>query len=229
MKHDPLPIKENIPNQWVKQPILYKKLGMAQAKKLSKELANFAKDNDLSVQIAGKQYMQVEGWQFIGTQMGLTDVVQSCDPVSTDDPKEVKYKAEVIVINQNGTIISRGFAFASNKENKKRSFEEYAVASMAQTRAIGKAYRNFLAWIVKMAGYEPTPYEEVDKEKMETDLSKAKQNLVKTFTDYGITESSEMIRVIEVAIGKTIIETTDEVYKVKGYLDELQKDENETN
>ena len=33
---------------------------------------------------------------------------------------------------------------------------------MAQTRAIGKAYRNILAWIIRAAGYEPTPAEEMD-------------------------------------------------------------------
>ena len=33
---------------------------------------------------------------------------------------------------------------------------------MAQTRAISKAYRNILAWIIRAAGYEPTPAEEMD-------------------------------------------------------------------
>lgn len=202
--------------------LLYKKLGMAQAKKLANELKKFAADNRLSVNIAGKDYMQVEGWQFIGTQMGLTDIVQNCERVETEDPKEVKYRSEVTVINQNGTVISRGFAFASNKEQKKKSFEEYAVASMAQTRAIGKAYRNFLAWIVKMAGYEATPYEEVDREKMETDLSKAKQNLVKAFSEAGVSDSTEMITAIEVATGKTTIDTVDDVNKVMAYLKETE-------
>jgi hypothetical protein len=33
---------------------------------------------------------------------------------------------------------------------------------MAQTRAIGKAYRNLLAWLMKAAGFEATPAEEMD-------------------------------------------------------------------
>ena len=33
--------------------------------------------------------------------------------------------------------------------------------SMAQTRALGKAYRMALGWIMKMAGYEATPAEEM--------------------------------------------------------------------
>jgi hypothetical protein len=52
-------------------------------------------------------------------------------------------------------------AICSNKEMSKKGFDEYAIASMAQTRAIGKAYRNKMAFIMKMAGYEATPAEEV--------------------------------------------------------------------
>ena len=37
----------------------------------------------------------------------------------------------------------------------------YAKKSMAQTRAISKAYRSCLAWVAVLAGFEPTPYEEM--------------------------------------------------------------------
>ncbi|TAL08201.1 MAG: hypothetical protein EPO02_13520 [Nitrospirae bacterium] len=193
---------------------------MAVAKKQAQELTKFARANQLSVNIAGKQYMHVEGWQFIGTLNGLTDIVQTCERVPTEG-KEIKYKAVVEIINQNGTVISRGFAFASNLEKKKTSFEEYAVASMAQTRAIGKAYRNFLAWIVKMAGYEATPFEEIDKDKMESDLGKAKQNVFKALKDAGYTDSSEMVKIIEVATHKSVIENVTDAHKVLKYLEEL--------
>lgn len=195
-------------------PILYEKISLERAKELGEQLAKFCQDNNLLVDIAGKKYMQVEGWQFIGTQLGLTDIVKYCDKAEDAGEKEIKYKAVVEIINQNGTVISKGFAFASNKERKKTSFEEYAIASMAQTRAVGKAYRNFLAWIVKMTGYEPTPVEEVDKEQMETDLSKLKQKVVKALHERGITESENMIRVIQETIGKATIETADEAYKI---------------
>lgn len=210
-----------------KPPVLYKKLSMSQAKRQGAELAKFAKANNLSIDIAGKEYMQVEGWQFVGTLNGLTDIVKSCFRITEAEQlldKEIKYRAEVEIINQTGTVISRGIAYASNKEKKKTSFEEYAVASMAQTRAIGKAYRNFLAWIVKMAGYEATPYEEVDKEKMETDLSKAKRNLVEELKINGFVSSTQMIEVIETATRKSTIDNIDDVNKVKSYLKEVSDD-----
>lgn len=196
--------------------VLYERLSMDKAKKLAKQLQKFAEDNRLSVEIAGKQYMQAEGWQFIGTHMGLTDIIESCD--KTDSKDEIQYKASVIVINQQGTIISRGIAYCSNKESKRKGFEEYAIASMAQTRAIGKAYRNFLAWIVKMAGYEATPYDEIDPDKMESDLSKGKQKVLKKLTDLGITDTSAMMDKIEEVAGKRSLDTIEDVNGVLALL-----------
>ena len=62
---------------------------------------------------------------------------------------------------KDGKVVARGFALCSNKEAIKKSFDEYAVLSMAQTRAIGKAYRNLIGWVMKLSGYEGTPSEEV--------------------------------------------------------------------
>lgn len=194
---------------------LYQALTMNRAKKIADELVKFVKANGLSADIAGKEYLFAEAWQFIGeTQMGLTQVVQSCEPVKTDNDREIKYKAVVEILNQQGTVVSRGFAFCSNLENKKKSFEEYAIASMAQTRAIGKAYRNILAWIVKMAGYEAMPAEEANKEQLENDLSKIKRNVIKAFNEAGITDSTEMIEMIQGSIGKATIDNYDEAMTV---------------
>lgn len=200
---------------------LYTALSMQKAKKLAGELTRFLDDNKLVMHIAGRKYVPVEGWQFLGeTQLGLTSVITECDPVPTEG-KEIKYKAVVEVMNQQGTVISRGFAWCSNSEKKKRTFEEYAVASMAQTRAIGKAYRNILAWIVKLGGYEATPFEEVDKDRMEDDLSKVKAQVFKTFKDNGINDSGEMIDIIKRATGKEIIENSDEAMSVIGEIESL--------
>ena len=58
--------------------------------------------------------------------------------------------------------MSKGVAICSNKEANKRQWDEYAICSMAQTRATGKAFRNLLSWIMKAAGFEATPAEEMD-------------------------------------------------------------------
>jgi hypothetical protein len=73
-----------------------------------------------------------------------------------------------------GQLVATGIALCSNAEKTKRYFDEYAILSMAQTRAIGKAYRNLLAWLMKAAGFEATPAEEMDFAKDETPTKKPK-------------------------------------------------------
>ena len=54
---------------------------------------------------------------------------------------------------------------------------------MAQTRAIGKAYRNLLAWLMKAAGFEATPAEEMDFVHEEPKKSKPVQEVVAEIID----------------------------------------------
>lgn len=136
-------------------------------------MANFAttlkefivKRNLYSV-IKSKNYVNVEGWEFAGASLGIFPVVKWCERVKDEVPEgmasdELKYKARVeLVMISSGKVVGAGEAICSNKEASKRGFDEYAIASMAQTRAIGKAFRNQFAWLMKMAGYEPTPAEE---------------------------------------------------------------------
>jgi hypothetical protein len=118
--------------------------------------------NKLYTTIVGKNYAHVEGWQFAGGIMGLFPKVKAVENLSSGN--ELKWKAEVEIIDRrSGAVVSTGFAVCSNKENRKKSFDEYAILSMAQTRAIGKAYRNLLGWVMKLAGYEGTPSEEMKK------------------------------------------------------------------
>ena len=133
-----------------------------QMTELAGVLKNHIVKNKLYTTIVGKNYAHVEGWQFAGGMMGLFPRVVEVTDLSKG--VEFKWSAKVEIINlQNDKVVSTGFAICSNKENKKKSFDEYAVMSMAQTRAIGKAYRNMLGWVMKLAGYEGTPSEEMRK------------------------------------------------------------------
>jgi len=39
--------------------------------------------------------------------------------------------------------------------------DEFSIRSMCHTRTIGKAYRTTLSWVMKLAGFEPTPLEDM--------------------------------------------------------------------
>lgn len=128
---------------------------------LAVDLAKFIKENKLFHNIQGKEFVNVEGWQYAGSRLGILPIVEELTNIS--DEHEMKYQAKVKLLNlRTEQIVGSGFAICSNKESGKKYYQEFAIASMAQTRAIGKAYRNILAWIIRAAGYEPTPAEEMD-------------------------------------------------------------------
>jgi hypothetical protein len=128
---------------------------------LATDVARFIRENKLFLHLQGKEYVNVEGWQYAGSRLGILPIVEELTNLS--DGQEVKYQSRVRLLNlRNEQIVGSGFAICSNKEPGKKYFQEFAVASMAQTRAIGKAYRNILAWLIRAAGYEPTPAEEME-------------------------------------------------------------------
>ncbi|QNP53979.1 hypothetical protein H9L05_00895 [Hymenobacter qilianensis] len=128
---------------------------------LATDLAKFIKDNKLTTTVQGKEFVNVEGWQYAGSRLGIVPIVDHVINVSTET--ELKYQAKVTLFDlRSGHTVGAGFAVCSNKESGKKFYQEFAIMSMAQTRAIGKAYRNILAWIIRAAGYEPTPAEEME-------------------------------------------------------------------
>lgn len=142
------------------------------------ELKKFVVDNNLYSAIGEKNFVHVEGWQFAGASMGLFPIIEKVEDISPKDKtfkydtkyqKSIetpvfKYRAEVKIVNlKTGETVGYGVAICSNEEQKKKTFDEFAVASMAQTRAVGKAFRLSLGWVMKLAGYEATTAEEVDE------------------------------------------------------------------
>ena len=155
--------QENMDNKLVKKSKIesYDIAKSDETMHLAIDLAKFIKENKLYQNIQGKEYVNVEGWQYAGSRLGILPVVEHVINVSTDT--ELKYQAKVNLLNlRTEQVVGAGFAICSNKEQGKKFYQEFAIASMAQTRAIGKAYRNILAWIIRAAGYEPTPAEEME-------------------------------------------------------------------
>ena len=138
------------------------------ATKVAASLKNVIQSLALAVKIGPSEYVTAEGWEVLGTMLGCTPYVESVEEIPTDKPKFM-YKATVS-IRQGDTILSRASAMAERNNMQK---DRPSVYSMAQTRALGKAYRMALSWIVKMADYEPTPAEEMPRfkpNKVEDDL-----------------------------------------------------------
>ena len=133
------------------------------ATKVASSLKNVIETQGLAVIIKNKkgqknEYVTAEGWEVLGTMLGCTPYVEEVIELPKDGPKFM-YQATVS-IRQGDVILSKASAIAERNNMQK---DRPSVYSMAQTRALGKAYRMALSWIIKMAGYEPTPAEEMPK------------------------------------------------------------------
>ena len=173
----------------------YQLSSMPQMQRMAVMLRSHIESNNLYTIIVGKKYAHVDGWCYAGGLMGVMPRIKSLVDLSND--KEKKWKADVDLIRIKGNIVvGNGSALCSNLEAKKRTFDEYAVMSMAQTRAIGKAFRNTIGWVMKLGGYESTPSEEMHKvdagvpeinisTKEEKGIKKEKKEIIEMMNRFG--------------------------------------------
>ena len=139
---------------------------------LANTLSGIIIKKGLAMALNNKRYVMVEGWQLAGALCGLYPMVDKVENLSED--KHYKYRAEVSIKDQEGNIVGSGMAICSNAEKGKERFGEYAICSMAQTRAVGKAMRLKIGWVMKLAGFQPTPSEEMGEDGAIEDVPEAK-------------------------------------------------------
>lgn len=137
---------------------------MKRTAELARSLHDFVTEQKLTTRFGQSEHLQVEAWQFIGLQIGVEHVPG--DPVREvlEDPDgiDVGYVCTTELIDRTGRIVGRGKGRCMRSETNWAQSDEYAIESMAQTRSIGKAFRNAYGFIAKAAGYSPTPAEEMD-------------------------------------------------------------------
>jgi hypothetical protein len=131
-------------------------------------LARVVQEQGLFTSISGKKHVRVEGWTLLGSMVGVFPVLVSCDPcfvADKEDPAGTSmvrgYEAVVEAHTLNGAVVGKAKAYCLRNEKRWRAADDYAVASMAQTRATSKALRLPLGFIMQLAGYNPTPAEEM--------------------------------------------------------------------
>lgn len=125
---------------------------------IATSLAKVIKDRRLYKEIQGKAHVYVEGWSTLGAIVGVLPREKE-----TKELPDGSYEAHVeLVRTSDGAVIGGASAVCGMDEPKWADKPKYARRSMAITRATGKAYRLGFAWIMKLAGYEATPAEEMD-------------------------------------------------------------------
>jgi hypothetical protein len=129
------------------------------AREIAKAVADVVEKRKLYTIIQGKKYVQCEGWTTMGAMLGLFPQIVEVKEERSD--KGVKYIAVCEIRTSDGRLISRAESECASWEKNKEKQEEYAIRSMAETRAVSKAFRICLSWVMTLAGYEPTPAEEM--------------------------------------------------------------------
>ncbi len=130
------------------------------ASSIATALADVIKKQGLATMIQGKSHVRVEGWTVLGSMIGVFPVLESCEAISIDGVDG--FVATVNAQTMSGAVIGKASAYCMRSENRWKTADTYAVASMAQTRATSKALRIPLGFIMQIAGYETTPAEERD-------------------------------------------------------------------
>ena len=126
-------------------------------------LAPLIESKKLYSMIAGKKYVRAEGWATLGALLGVFPEVEWTKPLKINGTDSIKgYEARVTLKTLKGESISAGEAMCTRDEKNWATRDDYALRSMAQTRATGKAFRLPFAWIMALGGYQPTPAEEME-------------------------------------------------------------------
>ena len=129
-------------------------------------LADFIKQQHMSTRINDREYVLAEGWSFMGAMLGVAPVTRRVSEVRDPEGALLGFEAQVELVTRDGSIVGGAVAECAWVERNWSDREPFALKSMAQTRATGKAYRMAFGFVMKAAGYEATPAEEMVTERV---------------------------------------------------------------
>jgi hypothetical protein len=156
-------------------------------------LADVIRQRKLSQKIAGREHVRVEGWQTLGALVGvfaveaggvrelhwpvLAALGEEPDP---RDPTRAAWEYHRVLLAQRdlGRAYGYSVAYKAVKDGREVGWgegrcsrgektwvarDDYALASMAQTRGQGRTLKQPLGFLIHLAGYATTPYEEMSE------------------------------------------------------------------
>lgn len=129
----------------------------------AKLLMDIVESRQIYQEIEGKKYLEVEAWQTIGAFNRVHALTDFVNPMKEGDAI-TGYEAQVSLW-KDGERIGQGIMTCGLDEfpcrGKEGQAKHKAARSAAQTWAESKAYRMNFAYIAVLAGYQPTPAEEM--------------------------------------------------------------------
>jgi hypothetical protein len=132
---------------------------VSNASDVAKLLTTILREQALVVNIQGREHVLVEGWTLLAGMMGHSVGTTNTRPIEVDG--NAGFIAHAEVYDRNGNVVGAADGICTRGERSWAKRDDYALSGMAQTRAISRAARQRFGFIVRLAGYEPTPAEEM--------------------------------------------------------------------
>ncbi len=142
---------------------------LEQASKVASAAMRLINDRGLVQTFSGRTHVMVDGWLCIARLAKVRTHVADESTLKDDKGNVLRdaqgrphgWQARIEVIDANGDVVGDAVSQCARDENTWKNRDDYAVRSMAQTRATGKALRVALGFVATMAGFEATPAEEM--------------------------------------------------------------------
>jgi hypothetical protein len=134
---------------------------IARATDTANALMQAVRKQKLTANIQGKEYPLVEAWTLCGTMLGVFPVCVWTRKL--EDGFEARVEARTLA----GQVVGAAEAQCTRTERTWKSRDDYALRSMAQTRATSKALRQPLGFVMTLAGLQATPAEEMPRDGIE--------------------------------------------------------------
>lgn len=165
---------------------------LAEAKQAADALQRVISGSNIKpVKFGDREHLRHEHWETLGHFYGYCTKIESTNYVEFGEV--AGYEATALLLNERtGAVVGRVDSMCLNDEDSWGEVAEYEwqdtfnsqgakvgrskvqvgmkakplfqLRSMAQTRASAKAFRTKLAWVAVLAGYAPTPAEEMNQE-----------------------------------------------------------------
>lgn len=137
---------------------------MRYAQAAAREIVAVARSGNLLANVGGREYPLTECMTLIGRLTGHTVRVEWSRKVPQEWGIGDGWEARATVMDSAGHEVAAAESMCLRSERSWSKRDEFAVRSMAQTRASGKALRLALGYIVTLAGWEALPAEEITDE-----------------------------------------------------------------
>lgn len=135
---------------------------LSQGKEVARAIKKYVRtDRSLQLKLDGKKYPYAPVWQFCAACFGVTPMITSTEELLTDDRKEMGYLSIAHAIDARGRVISGAEATCMCSETEWAGRPSFQLRSMAETRSVSKVLSNLYRWVMVLAGFAPTPAEEM--------------------------------------------------------------------